>query len=244
MRNILIGSSAIKFHFPDFTREPKDKDYIGVGKNIGGQLEFHKNPVFENYEHDVLQPDDLYTLKMSHLFWDIKWEKHMYDVQFLKSKGCKLKHDLFYELYEYWNTLHGKNKRSDLDMTSEDFFDNAMPKTYNHDELHLLINPVPMFLKVLKDGAEVDVCENKFNKLSYEEKLELVREEVYVMAFERLNGRDYRTAYVWMLKKFIMSHAPMWEAIFIIENYKTLHKPAINYKQKIDYELSRIRTSN
>lgn len=242
-KNILIGSAAIKYHFPDFSRIPKDEDYIGNGKNIPGKIEFHENPIFDNYQHEIMLPNDLYTLKMSHLFWDIKWEKHIYDVQFLKSKGCVLNLELFNQLYEYWNKLHGKNKRSDLTMSSDDFFNNAL-KTYNHDELHLLINPVPMFTKVLKDGAEVDVCEKKFEKLTYEEKLELVREEVYVMAYERLNDRDYRTAYVWMLKKFIIAHAPIWEAIFIIENYKTLHKPAINYKEKLDYELQRTAIQN
>lgn len=113
---------------------------------FGEYSKIHINPVFENYPYDIITANDLYTLKISHIFWNIKWEKNMFD---------------------------------------------------------------------------------KYHNLSYEDKLNLVREEVYVMAYERLNNRDYRTAYAWMLKKFIMNHAPMFEALFIIENYRTLHIPLI-----------------
>jgi hypothetical protein len=243
-RNILIGSMAMRYHFPDFKRTPKDTDWIGVGRNIPGEVEFHRNPILENYHDEVLSANDLYTLKMSHIFWDIRWEKHMFDIQFMIKKGCVLNRSLFDKLYAYWNEVHGENKRSDLAMTAKDFFNNALPKTYDHDFLHTLINPVPTYTKVLKDGAEVEVDEDKFNALSFEDKLALVREEVYVMAYERLAGRDYRIAYSWMLKKFILHHAPIWEAIFIVENFIELHLPKINYKEKLDYELSRIETSN
>jgi len=86
----------------------------------------------------------------------------------------------------------------------------------------------------LKDGAEVEVSEEKFNLLSHDEKMELVREELYVMAFERLAGRSYKSAYLWMIKKFIMHHAPIWEVHFILANYRALHKPIINYKTIIE----------
>jgi hypothetical protein len=41
-------------------------------------------------------------------------------------------------------------------------------------------------------------------------------------------------AYSRMLKKFVRSHAPLWEAIFILENYTRLHRPAFNYFKKIN----------
>lgn len=256
---IYIGSEAIKYWYPSFPREPKDKDYLVENlddPNIlpikeswelhGKKSEFLVIPPlwnflqkeYNNYSPKYLYPNVLYTLKMSHMFWDFSWDKHMFDIQFLKSKGCVLIKPLFDELYEYWNEYHGKNKRSQLDVSAQKFFDNALKK-YDHDYLHTLINPIPTYTKILKDGAEVDVDENKFNALSFEDKLELVREEIYVMAYERLANRDYRAAYFGMLKKFIMNHSPIFEAIFIIENFKILHKPIINYKQKLDYDLSR-----
>lgn len=237
---ILIGSAAIKHHFPDFNREPKDLDFIVKQPMKGNRdVEYLYNPVLCDLICDVLPANIMYTLKISHLFWDKQWSKHMYDVQFLKSKGCVLHRQLFYELYAYWQTVHGENKRSDLEQTAEDFFNNALKK-YDHDFLHTLINPNPTYKKVIKDGAEVEVDENKYNALKYQEKIDLVREEIYAMAYERLAGRHYRTAYAWMLKKFIINHAPLYEALFIIENYNELSKPIINYKNKLDYELSRI----
>ena len=240
----LIGSRALKNLFPHFTREPKDYDFL-VEKKLptnranGIVEEYHENPVLfkylsdNNFEENGITADVLYTLKVSHIFWDINWEKHMYDIVFLGENGASLIKPLFDELYEYWQVFHGKNKRSNLQMAAKDFFDNAL-KTYNHDLLHTFINPVPTYSKILKDGAEVEVDENKFNLLSHDEKLDLGREEIYVMAFERLLGRSYRTAYNWMLKKFIMEHAPMYEALYLIANYREMHKCKINYKTVIE----------
>jgi len=188
-------------------------------------------------------PNDIYTLKASHIFWDINWSKHIFDIQWLKAKGCEIDIPLFYRLYEYWNTYHSKNKRSDLKMNGKDFFNNAVKCPYDHDYLHTLLVSEPTFMKILKDGEEVDVSEEKFNLLSFEEKLSLVREEVYVMAYERLWGRHYANAYTWMLKKFILSHAPVWEAIFIIENYTLLSKPHINYVQLINNKINGNQTN-
>jgi len=237
---ILIGSSAIRHWFPDFPRDPKDLDYIGKGTSRPG-IEYLTNPVLDGYEHQIILPNDLYTLKMSHLFWNINWEKHMFDVQFLKKKGCVLDKELFYKFYEFFNEFHGKNKRSDLKMSAEDFFDNSLECDYYHDDLHLLLNPVPTYTKVLI--GEVEVGEEKFKELSFEDKCDLAREEVMVMAWERYADKNYRVAYSRMLKKFIISHAPLWEAIFIIENYITLHKPNFNYFKKINDGLSTIKCS-
>jgi hypothetical protein len=121
-------------------------------------------------------------------------------------------------------------------MTSEDFFNNAIKCPYNHDLLHTFINPVPTYLKILKNDEEVDVDEVKFNNLSFEDKCNLVREEVYIMAYERYK-LHYSIGYLRMLKKFIMNHAPLWEAIFIIENYLNLHKPEYNYIEKIENKI-------
>ena len=239
---ILVGSKAIKHWFPDFKRQPADTDWIVFEHKAmeivnGTKTEYLYNPVFKDYKEAILDPDSLYTLKVSHLFWNINWEKHIFDAQFLQDKGCELNISLFWELYNFWSEYHPKIRRSNLDMTSSEFFNNALPKEWSHDWLHTLINPIPIYTKILKEGAEVDVCETKFNKLSFEDKLELVREEVYVMAWERFKNMDYRVAYNRMLKKFIISHAPVWEALFIIQNHKILHKPQYNYIEKINTKI-------
>lgn len=62
----------------------------------------------------------------------------------------------------------------------------------------------------------------KFNQLTEKEKFNLVTEEVMVMALERYGNLYYKKAFNRMLKKFIISHAPIWEAIWIVQNHKEL----------------------
>jgi hypothetical protein len=241
---LLIGSQAIKHHFPDFRREPKDLDYAVLSetktdRNGDKNIEYLHNPVIGHLT-GVASIDVLYTLKISHVVgWNINWEKHMFDIQFLRNKGAKIDLDLFYKLYEHWKVVHGKNKRSDLQMSAEDFFNNALDSEHSHDWLHTIINPVPTYTKVLKDGAEVEVCSTKFENLSFDEKCALVEEEVMVMAAERYKGMGYQHRYSKMLKKFIISHAPIWESIFIVENYVRLCKPSFNYMKLINEDLSK-----
>lgn len=247
---ILIGSSAIRYHYKDFPREPKDIDFIVTEKEKqtikkGDNVEFLENPIFTSMfrysgGNPVLSPDHLCTLKASHLFWNINWDKHMFDLQFLLKKDCEIDEELFYRLYEFWNKYHSKNKRSDLKMTKDEFFDNAINYDESeHDHLHTIINPIPTYTKVLKDGCEVELDEEKFKALSHNEKLEFVREECYIMAYERFKHLDYRVGFSLMLKKFIISHAPLFSLIFILENYIELHKCKINYIKIINDELQK-----
>lgn len=242
MNKIIIGSSAIKYWFPNFKRLPKDLDYIVKDskkyKNSKG-IEYLSNPIFFKKENSkfikngYITPDAIYVLKISHCFWDLEngsWSKHMWDVQWLKEKDCKFIPELFYELFNYWEELHGKRKTSNLNMSAEQFFDNVVNYPIEHDHLHLLLiqhphfkgQNIPTYVKILKEGAEVDVSEEKFNNLTEEEKFNLVIEEVMVMALERYGEMYYKKAFNKMLKKFILSHAPIWETIWIIQNHKNL----------------------
>lgn len=240
--SVIIGSEAMKSYFPDFKREPKDLD-IAIYDNHQNEeirkiyreegetrrIEFLYNPVITAYATSaMLEPDLLLTLKMSHIFWDINWDKHMFDIQFLLEKGAKCNVEVFNHLYDFWNAYHGQNKRSDLTMSAADFFDNAL-KEYDHDYLHTLLNPEPTYVGMLKDGAEVEIDEEKFHKSDHEVRKALVKEEVYVMAFERFGKLHHRVAYGRMLKKYIMAHAPLYVARFVIENYKELLKPDIDF---------------
>lgn len=248
---IIIGSHAIRYWYPSFNRVPKDLDIIlEEGEQIQllgtyNKIEKLTNPILLKYHkgsNKYATPNELYTLKMSHLFWNINWEKHMFDLQFLKGKGVVLIKPLFDELYTYWNVVHGANKRSDLKMKAEDFFDNAIKTKHSHDYLHTLLKNPPTYTKVLKDGEEVEVDEDKFNRLNEEEKEDLVREECYLMAYERYPEVNYKLAYGRMIRKFIISHAPIWEAIWIIENFvqRKLYKTNFNFIKHLDEQ---VRTS-
>lgn len=248
MELCIIGSTALKYHFPDFNREPKDIDYAvkcvkGISNKKG--VEYLENPVLIDWFGDdvpeVCPANELYTLKMSHIAWDVFWEKNMWDITFLKQKGCILQKELFHKLYEYWNTFHKKNKRSDLKMTSADFFNNAVKCPYDHDTLHTILNPIPTYTKILI--GEVEVSEELFNQLTFEDKCNLVYEEVELMSWERWRKEDFRAAYNFMLKKFILSHAPIWEMIFICENYKLLSKYRRNHFKILEEGIKQLKTN-
>jgi len=251
---ILIGSKAIKFWFPEFNREPKDIDYatsVESTTNKQKGVEYLYNPILVKWCNgsEIANPDELYTLKLSHTVgWKLKnnsWDKHVFDIQFLKSKGCKVIWPLFWDLYKFWETIHGKNKRSDLDMSSDEFFNNALTYDIPHDELHEILikhpyfeNQVePTYKKILL--GEVDVSMEKFNNLTEKEKSNIVIEEVMVMAIERFEKLGYLRAFKRMLDKFIINHAKIEEAIWVLENYKKLHKAPFDYIKFINYEKER-----
>lgn len=240
---VIVGSTAAKFWFPDF-REPKDIDIITDDPNFvnaKGQdhifcppllhyLRKHGRPGMISGD-GMLEPSILYTLKMSHIFWDRKWDKHFADIQFFKSKGCKLIWPLFYNLYQFWQEQEPLY-RSDLQMSSENFFNNALPDGHLHDELHLLINPNPAYKQILI--GEVETSDELFFALPDEEKARIIVEEVMVMAYERQGGRIWYHAYAWMLKKFLRQHSPIRQAIWGIENFDLIKKPFFNFVKHID----------
>lgn len=270
---MVIGSVAISFWFPDFKREPKDLDIvIDENTTLDQQLirdqnkdikvEFLLNPVLFEYrrKHNlftdlfyILSPDELYTLKISHSFWDLKnksWDKHVFDIQFLKEKGCQFIPDLFWDLFNYWEKLHGKRKCSNLDMSAADFFNNAIDFEIEHDLLHELLvqheyfSGPPTYKKILKEGAEVNVCMDKFNSLSELDKFNVVFEEVAIMSLENRfpENLHWRSKYQRMLKKFIINHCKLEEGIWILQNYKELvTKIPFNYEVFLKDKIKEIK---
>jgi len=104
MSNYLAGSTAVKYWYPDFNKEPQDTDFF-VADKLPRQkqqgVEFLYNPVVcgvmkKSGKCLVVYPDLLLTNAMSHIFWqdDIySFEKHMHTIQFLIKKGCKFDRD-------------------------------------------------------------------------------------------------------------------------------------------------------
>lgn len=236
---IIIGSTALKHHFPDLNREPSDLDYVvedssKYQKQLG--IEYLENPVLLKYESTgYISPNMLLNLKISHMFWDFKWAKHLFDIQFLLKKGCVYDVNIIQEFIEYWKEIKPKIRRSDLVMNKEDFFNNAVNEdSEQHDFLHTLIADVPAYTKILKDGCEVELDESKWDALSFEEKCDVVYEETYVMAYERYKKTHYRIAYINQLKDNIIKHFPFYIALFAIQNYPLLEKAKIDYKEKIN----------
>lgn len=234
MIKTIIGSTAIKHWFSDFNRIPKDLDYAVdeeyKGEKIHG-IEYLYNPHL-NFNEAYASPETLLSIKISHLFWDTNWDKHMWDVQFLLDKGIKSNYDLIDKLISFWEDYLPKIRRSILEMSKEDFFNNSVNKD-EHDNLHKQLVEIPAYTKILKDGCEVELDFDKWNNLSEQEKRDVVNEETYVMAFERYNGKlNIVRGFRRQLKDNIMKHFPKPIAFYAIENFKSFQNPPKEYKLK------------
>jgi len=239
MKKVIIGSTAIKYYFPDFNRCSKDIDYaVASVDNLpqSREIEYLLNPVILKYQDEgYLSPNLLVTLKASHLFWDINWSKHIFDLQFLLEKGCVIDITIMRELRAFWETILPQVRRSNLALNKEEFFTNAINyDEHEHDILHTYLHTIPAYTLVLADGKEVELDESKFHALSNKDKDRVVCEEVMVMAYERYKNMHHQPAFSKMLKKCIMSHFPEYIALYAIENHKRLHKAPFNFIEKIN----------
>jgi hypothetical protein len=84
-----------------------------------------------------------------------------------------------------------------------------------------------LYEKILLGGDSVLCSERKFFELPHEDRLKLVKEEVFVTALERyLIPMDFKMssqlAYWRSLKKLITTMSSGWFSKFIIENYSLL----------------------
>lgn len=248
MKKVLIGSKAMQYWFKDFDRIPKDTDYA-VSEEIKSatpEIELLYNPVLTKTDVEVATPEMMLALKISHLFWEKDWRKHMWDVQFLLDKGVKFNYEIYKENREFFEEYLPKIRRSDLNQDKESFFDNAVNEDSNeHDIYHTLIAEIPAYTKILKEGCEVELDFDKFEKLSYQEKLDVAIEEAVVMAYERYSGKiPWYKAFDIQLIQNIMKHYPEPIALFSIFNYKNLtnlRKHNIeDYFKKLNYDSKRI----
>lgn len=241
--HIVIGSTAIKHHFPDFPREPKDYDvFSNVMPKSDGDVFYHPRMLeywWTGRIDTFAAPDELYTIKLSHAFWELpngSWGKHMADLMFLKSKGCRVIEPLYRILYEIWTEKHG-SKKMDLTKEADDFFKDAVKRKYDHDSIHRSVAYTPgqpLYEKFLKPGHSVDMDMAAVWGAPFEERVALFREEVYATALERIViPRKYKVspgyAHHWALRRTITSLTKGKSARFIAENYDTFCRPDHDY---------------
>lgn len=255
---VLVGSTAIKYHYPEF-RDPKDTDFfvdvLSTEKTLNGlRLEqFYSPAIMHWYDMEypdsiewqagsrIATPDELYTIKVSHAFWELRngsWAKHMWDTNFLQEKGAVLIPDFYTLLYAVWEERYGV-KKANLNKTPEEFFTATVDRKYDHDSIHASIayGEIPLFNAILRDGADVAVSRDKFQGLTEEDKIHLVMEECYATALERLLiPSDYKynqhQAYHWALKKTITSFSKGWFPLWIVQNFAKVRKPDVDYVKK------------
>lgn len=256
----LTGSRAIQYWFPDF-RNPTGADWCGDGGDwdwicdneeerpnfeIRGSHDIFREPSLANWKwDDVATPDELYTMKISHIFWEINtsanWDKHAADTVFLERKGCVFLRELFDILVPLWKARYRRQVTKLDGATKDSFFADAVVRKYDHDSLHRSVAynvGHPMYERILKSGSEVDCSWEKFrDDLTQVEKLWLMREEIMVTALERiLIPNNYSgspsAAYHWALRRCLTSLLKNEWALYCVLNLDTLMKSDVDYVQR------------
>lgn len=237
MPTIVIGSSALERLVPGI-RPAKDIDTFSDNPEPGWDNFW--DPDFSGWlsGFHVATLDELYTIKVSHAYWELdngSWDKHMYDVVELKRAGAQLDLPLHDMLYKVWADKHGR-KRVNLQMDKQDFFDDAVKRTYDHDSIHYSVayGDHPLYERVLENGQTIAMDMAAIKALDYDTQIRLYREEVYATALERwVIPSNYtvspRLAYARALRKTITSLTKGWSARFIVENYETFRTPDMDY---------------
>ena len=200
----IIGSYAICKYIPSFRKgEIKDIDAVyskqSEVKNIEAEFpemayDLNQMPlnlidsIMENsIENNIPTLNNLYTLKLSHVFWPIHHQKTIRDIIFLQRNGCEVNLELFDSLKKYWKDVHGGKDFLTLNKNKDDFFDDFVKKKVDHDLIHEWVSRYskPLYTMCLKDGQEVLLSWDKFNKLSHEDRVHMIREEIMTIGIER-----------------------------------------------------------
>ena len=230
---MVIGSQAAKYHFPDFYRPCKDIDKISEIKERGSDNHFCSSFQYildSNPNLEYATPEILYTLKLSHCFWNIHWNKTMRDILFFQQKRIKHDEELFQKLYLDWNNIHGSKKKVKLKKRNEEFFKDNVDRIYIHDDLHYAVAyyKEPLYQKIKSDKSSAATSQILFEQLSFEDKIKLCREESYVTALERILipsefTKSRKFAYIEAIKCLLTSMTSGWFPKFIALHWYLLY---------------------
>lgn len=249
MKNKLIfGSAAMKYWWPDYDKSPRDVDYLcdsPVLEKTPG-VEYHYalglGVVFSRNVDDLyVDPDILYTIKVSHLPWEGKngkWWKHLKDAVFMKNKGCVVVEDVYALLYKEWQKRFGDKSHISLDKATEMFFDDALDRVIDHDKAHELfsIREKPAYTRILPSEDSPMCSKELFLSLSEDDKIYTVLEEMFVVSFER--NITLANSYMQLATRMTKG----WWNRFLIENAETILD---GYEQeKQSYKLKRSKIWN
>lgn len=253
---LLVGSHAAAIHKIN-RRMPKDVDLWVCDESLlrsASSLDVSHIPEkimrsIPTTEEGIPTADALLTIKLSHFQWDIHWEKTKLDILHMKDLGCTNIPILYNKLVAHWKGIHGNKEFLSLDKSKKDFFNDFVSYKYDHDYLHEVVaypnNPV--YTKCLKDGADVLIDKKKFDRLPFELKVKMFREEITVIAYERylLNKRftgGVLKAYQMALKKTITNLTKEWASDFLVLNIEEFIKPDYDMFNKLQTKIERVNT--
>lgn len=245
---ILVGSKAAKIHIPTF-REGNDVDYWSLEKLWNCDSSIIPKEIIPLFEHDSLVNrcatlNDLLTIKLSHLPYDILWKKHLNDYLVFKKHGAQINRALYVALQQHWENVHGNKSFLSLYRTKDNFFDDYVEKEQEHDYLHELVAypDKPVYSRCLQEGQEVMIDWDKFLAMPFEQQVKMFREEINVIATERwlLPTKDsgkitFREAYSKSLHKTVTALTKGKASRFLCENIEEFIRPN---RKEVEYMFS------
>ena len=230
MNTIIIGSTAANHWFPDW-RKAKDLDILSTGsmKVSGVDAQHHELAqmvIDQSSDKEFADPSVLYTLKVSHAYWDIHWDKTMYDIWQFQLRGCGIiKQDLHDSLVKMWTKVHGA-KKVNLTQSKDKFWNDAVERRFDHEWLHDQVKffDRPMHETLHPEHSKVLIDRRKFFGLSETDRLKAAMEEILTIAIERAdlgseskNG-DRLRAVKYSHKKLCTTMSKGWFAQYLVEN--------------------------
>lgn len=243
---LIIGSTAAYYHnlVDSF---PKDLDTFYKDVSDASGEDSHIIPtgiydeLYKNSSEGFISADDLYTLKCSHLQWDIKWEKTKRDVLTYKYKGCQLNDKLYKMLVKHWYEEHGDKSFLSLNKDKDKFFQDNVKYIYDHDYLHEVCAkglglPEPTYKSCLKDGEDVLIDNKKFDRLPLQDQVSMFRQEIAVIAFERwvVFGKiSWLKAHMLSVKKTITNLTKGASSDFLVKHIDLFVKPDYTYYSEL-----------
>jgi hypothetical protein len=248
-KRLLIGSKAIECLYNDYRDTSKsDLDYAVLdeeGKkrliaiSRSPNLEVHIIPPLFNEEVGTIPHSHiLLTLKVSHIYWSKKhFDKTIYDIEYLRSKGAIVNENLYKDLYRHWEKEFGK-KTISLDKTNTEFFNDKLQRTMDHDDLHRMMayGPTPVYEGLKKDNSKALIDKELFFALPKAQQLACCREEIIVIALEKWiipsgGTENHISAWKNSYKHLVTTITKGWFARYLVDNSKDLRKPDYNYKK-------------
>lgn len=227
-----VPSSGSKYHA--VVIEHGKKIHIEM-EMLGGRpsAEILYNYVLNDNETDII--DDilypslnfLFMLKMSHRYKknSIHFEKTRSDILRMREYGGTITDKLYPVLRAREKDTY-INKKFSLNKKKDEFFVDNVPYLYDHDTIHLAVarGSRPAYMEFQKPDQEVMCSKLMFDALPFEQRLNAVLEEAYVLALERAiipHNTDPQKAYGIALRAICTGTTSGWFREFAWENYQT-----------------------
>ena len=184
-------------------------------------------------------PEVLFSLKRSHINFPVKFEKHIYDYNFLLKilKEDKLK-DITKINFKETEKRLGELKTPSLKKSTKKFFGQSegyVKYFYIHDDIHKVMSHYdrPIYEDMQRNEESAWCEKDMWEKFPFEKKAKCVLEEAYVIALERriipmLNGVGQvvssKSAFDWALMRICTNLCSGWFRQFATDNYVEIIK--------------------